>query len=263
MATRSLLTELAGLVEERPDVAASVGRLADDGDLADDGQVRVVVEAGGGVAVARQVREGLATDVVVLADDAMAALAADGFVDGATLRPLLISEAVVAVRRSDANGPHDAGAAPPEHGQADPDADRSVGRGADLSTEAGARATFATVARVGYSTGPSGTALLALLERWGLDLGDRLVQAPPGVPVGRLLAEGAVDLAVQQRSELSGIPGVVVLGELPEGARITSTFTAGVARTSDHAEVARAVIAALADPAYAQVIERHGLRRPD
>ena len=48
---------------------------------------------------------------------------------------------------------------------------------------------------IGYSTGPSGQHLLKVFERWGIAqaVAPRIVQAPPGVPVGQLIAEGAVE----------------------------------------------------------------------
>ena len=57
-------------------------------------------------------------------------------------------------------------------------------------------------ASIGYSTGPSGIALKRLFERWGIadEIEQRLVQAPPGVPVGTLVARGEVELGFQQLS---------------------------------------------------------------
>ena len=63
---------------------------------------------------------------------------------------------------------------------------------------------------VGYSTGPSGVALIQLFERWGIAEGSagRLVQAPPGVPVGALVARGEVALGFQQLTELMHLQGI-------------------------------------------------------
>jgi molybdate transport system substrate-binding protein len=69
---------------------------------------------------------------------------------------------------------------------------------------------------------------MRLLERWGVagELASRLVQAPAGVPVAALLAQGRVELGFQQLSELIGIDGVDVLGTLPPGADFVTTFSA-------------------------------------
>ena len=68
-----------------------------------------------------------------------------------------------------------------------------------------------------YSTGPSGVAP-RLFERWGIAQRNcaRIVQAPPGVPVGTLVARGEVELGFQQLSELLHVPGITLAGPLPE-----------------------------------------------
>ncbi|WP_404814023.1 substrate-binding domain-containing protein [Kitasatospora fiedleri] len=77
---------------------------------------------------------------------------------------------------------------------------------ADLATTADLRTLLTTARAVAHSTGPSGTALRALVERLGLTARVRLVQAPPGTPAGHLLTDGRADLAFQQHSELADLP---------------------------------------------------------
>ncbi|MDE2335523.1 MAG: substrate-binding domain-containing protein [Rhodospirillales bacterium] len=199
----------------------------------------VVVESSGGVEVARRVRAGEAVDVVVLAATTMRQLAAEGIVDPGSLADLAVSSMVVAVRE----------------GTPFP----------DLGTEAAVRAAVLAAPRTGYSTGPSGQHLLHLIERWGIgsQLGGRLVQAPPGVPVGRLLTEGKVDLAMQQRSELMHLAGVAIVGPLPPPVAADTVFTAGIARAARQVEAARRVIAFMASPATGEAKRRHGLRPAD
>jgi molybdate transport system substrate-binding protein len=211
---------------------AVLAALTADADL---GLGHLVVESGGGVEVARRLRAGEVTDVVVLASDAIDALAGDGVVHGRTIRPLFRSDVVVGVPE---------GAPVPDIG----------------SVESLTAALLAS-RRIGYSTGPSGSALLALVDTWGLTeaLADRWVQAPPGMPVARLLAEGAVDLGFQQRSELALAPGITVVGPMPPGAEIRTTFTGAVATASEHPVEARAALTLLADPAAHEVIRRHAL----
>jgi len=195
----------------------------------------VAFTSAGGVEVARRVREGAEADLLVLAEAAMAALDAEGLLVGATLRPLFVSEVVAAV-------PASAAAAP-------------------LAAEGDLRAALVAAGCIAYSTGPSGTALLALVERWGLteEVGARLVQAPPGVPVGSLLAEGRADLGFQQRSELTGVPGVQVLGPLPGAAAIRSTFSGAVLAASRRpAAAARALDLLVANDA-ASVVRACGM----
>ena len=69
----------------------------------------------------------------------------------------------------------------------------------------------------GYSTGPSGTSLLALFERWGIlrDVQPKLRQAQAGVPVAAMVASGDAALGFQQRSEMVDASGIRVIGDLP------------------------------------------------
>lgn len=52
----------------------------------------------------------------------------------------------------------------------------------DIGSEAALQTAVLAAPSIGYSTGPSGTALLALFQRWGIaeQLQPRLVQASPG-----------------------------------------------------------------------------------
>lgn len=204
--------------------------LTAEGDL---GLGHLDVHSAGGVEVARRLREGEVADVVVLASDAIEALIRDGVVGGRTAAPLFRSDVVVGVAQ---------GAPIP-----------------DLRTVESLIAALRRSQRIGYSTGPSGSALLALVETWGLTerLADKWVQAPPGMPVARLLAGGAVELGFQQRSELAGAPGVTVVGPMPPGAEIVTTFTGAVPTVSEHPAEAADALARLADPAAHEIIRRH------
>lgn len=186
----------------------------------------VEVESVGGVAAAARVAEGEGFDIVVLASDAVDRLAADGFLDAASVRPLVVSQVAVAVA-SGVPGP-----AVQVEGTAFPDAE-ALG------------SALAGSARIGYSTGPSGTALLRMIDAWGLadSLRDRLVQARPGVPVAQLISDGAVDLGFQQLSELVGQPGVRILGVLPADCRIDTTFSGAVATSAADPQGAAEIVA--------------------
>jgi molybdate transport system substrate-binding protein len=134
-----------------------------------------------------------------------------------------------------------------------------------VDSEQDVRRAVVEARRVGYSTGPSGDHLLALVERWGVAeaVKDRLVQAPAGVPVGALVANGDVDLGVQQLSELMGVAGVDVLGLLPAAIQRTTTFSAGVSASSTQPGRVRAMLAFMASPAVDELKQRHGMAAPD
>ena len=195
----------------------------------------VVVESVGGVDAAKRVRAGEAFDVVLLASNAIDKLIADGRIVAGSRVDLVDSGVAVAVR----------------HGAARP----AIGSEADL------REAVRSAATIGYSTGPSGVALAGLFQRWGIAdaIGGRTVEAPPGVPVGSLVAQGKVALGFQQLSELMNVDGIDVIGPLPAAIQITTTFSAGIAATATAAEGARRFIAFLASPEATELKRRHGL----
>jgi molybdate transport system substrate-binding protein len=131
----------------------------------------------------------------------------------------------------------------------------------DIGSAAALRAAVLAAPSIGYSTGPSGTALLALFQRWGIadQVAPKLVQARAGVPVGSLVASGTVALGFQQRSELLGLAGLQLLGDLPADCAIQTIFSGAVAATSTRPDAVRALLAWLASPATAEAKQRHGM----
>ena len=195
----------------------------------------VSVESVGGVDAAERVRAGEAFDAVALAADAIDQLTAAGHIVAGSRVDLVRSGVAVAVR---------AGAPRPDIG----------------SEEAVKRAVLAARS-LSYSTGPSGVQLAKLFERWGITehIRDRLVQAPPGVPVGSLVAEGKVDLGFQQLSELMNLPGIDIVGPLPPAIQIVTTFCAGLAATSTRPEAVRTLLEFMRSPATLQAKHNNGM----
>jgi molybdate transport system substrate-binding protein len=104
-------------------------------------------------------------------------------------------------------------------------------------------------------------ALQQLFERWGIadEMKQRTVQAPPGVPVGTLVARGDVALGFQQLSELMHLDGIDVVGPLPDAIQITTTFSAGICAVSSQAGAVRKLLESLAAPEAAQAKLRNGM----
>lgn len=193
------------------------------------------IESVGGVDAAKRVHDGEPFDLVVLAADAMAKLEAAGRLRPGSLRPLADSPVAIAVKADSA--------AP------------------DVSSEAALRDAVIRARSIGYSTGPSGTALMRQFERWGITdlIKDRLVQARAGVPVGSLVASGEVELGFQQFSELMDLPGITLLGGMPPGLDIISRFSGAVVFDSDRAEQAQSLLDFMAGPATRAVKSAHGM----
>jgi molybdate transport system substrate-binding protein len=187
------------------------------------------------VDVAKRVRAGEAADVVVLAKDVIDKLIAEGKLLTGSRVDLVNSGVAIAVR---------AGARRP-----------------DISSEDAVKRAVLAAKSVSYSTGPSGTHLEKTFERWGIlaDIRSRIQVPPPGVPVGSLVASGAVELGFQQLSELKNLAGIDVLGPLPPAIQTITTFSGGVSTNSSQPEIARALLVYMAAPSAAELKQQHGM----
>ncbi len=226
MATRHLLGDLAS-------ASASAGLPP------------VQVESVGGVDAAQRVAAGEPFDLVFLAADALTELAAGGHVEAASVTPLVLSQVAVAVP-ADTREPawHDGGAA--------------------FTSADGVRAALCSSDHIGYSTGPSGIALLQTIREWDLmdAVGERLIQARPGVPVARLLADGEVDLGFQQLSELVGQPAIRILGVLPGDCAIETEFGGAVASAAPDPGLAHRVLEFFTSERVDPIKSRHSFSVP-
>jgi molybdate transport system substrate-binding protein len=164
----------------------------------------VQIESVGGVDAAKRVQAGEAFDLVLLASDAIERLITSGHVQPGSRLDWVQSPVALAVP---------AGSVVP-----------------DISTPAALKAALLAAPSISYSTGPSGNYLATLFGQWGMAqaMQSKLIVPPPGQPVGSLVASGQVALGFQQLSEMLGVPGVTVVGNLPEGAAFITTFSAGI-----------------------------------
>jgi molybdate transport system substrate-binding protein len=196
----------------------------------------VQLESVGGVDAAKRVQAGEVFDAVFLASDAIDKLLVAGHLVPGSRVDLVHSGVAVAVQ---------AGAPAP-----------------DISSEEAVRAAVLAAPTLSYSTGPSGVALAKLFERWGIAgaIQNRIVQAPPGVPVGALVARGEVALGFQQLSELIHVAGISIVAPLPDAIQITTTFSAGIGSQSQHKDAVQALLAFLAAPQAAAAKQRQGMQ---
>ena len=196
---------------------------------------RVDIESVGGVDAAKRVQAGEAFDVVILASDAIDKLVAAGHLQADSKVDLVRSGVAVAVR---------SGAPRP-----------------DIASEDAVIDAVRAARSISYSTGPSGVALAKLFERWGIaeEIKGRIVQAPPGVPVGTLVARGEVELGFQQLSELLNLDGITVLGPLPPAIQVITIFSAAVSTSSLQADAVHAMLDYMNSPEAANIKRRQGM----
>jgi molybdate transport system substrate-binding protein len=195
----------------------------------------ITVESMGGVDAAKRVVAGEPYDLVVLASGAVDKLIAQGHIVDGSRVDIVKSPVAFAVRAG--------------------------GQRPAIDSEESVKRAVANAKSVGYSTGPSGDHLMALLKRWELVavLKDRVVQAPPGVPVATLVASGQVELGFQQLSEFMHASGIDVVGLLPDVIQNVTTFAGGIATVSTQPEQVRPVLSFMASPAVAEIKRRNGL----
>jgi molybdate transport system substrate-binding protein len=196
--------------------------------------VDVVIESVGGVVAADRVKAHEAFDLVLLASGALDKLIAQGFVKNKVI--LAHSDVAIAVHQG--------------------------GIDYDISTEASLREALLTVDTIGYSTGPSGDGLLKLFDRWGLSdvLQKKLIQSPAGRSVGTLVADGTVQIGFQQYSELFTVTGIKVLGLMPKGCEIITTFCAGVCGSSTQEAAGNKFLNYLETANLDEIKRQNGLR---
>ena len=196
--------------------------------------VAVCAEAAGGVEVAKRIGAGERRDVVVLASSAIDKLIADGAV---------LAGRVDLVRSGVAIAVHAGAARPP------------------VTTPDEVKAAVLAAPSLSYSTGPSGVYLEKLFKHWEIldEIRPRIVVPPPGVPVGTLVADGRVALGFQQFSELMNLPGIAVLGPLPDAIQTMTVFSGGVCTASTQPDAARALLDQLASPGTVALKQRYGM----
>jgi molybdate transport system substrate-binding protein len=182
----------------------------------------------------RRIAAGEAADVAMLGFTAVEKLVADGKLDGATVRKTARCGVGVAVR---------AGA-----------------RKRDVSTlDALKKTLLETPSLIFTSEGASGIHFSKVIEQLGIaDAVKAKAQRQPGGLVAEALARGEVELAVQQIPELLAVPGVELVGPLPEPVQATSVSAAAIFSATRDREGAQALIDFLSTPDAKRVFREKG-----
>jgi molybdate transport system substrate-binding protein len=81
----------------------------------------------------------------------------------------------------------------------------------------------------------------------------------PATPVAEIVARGEAELGFQQISELKPIPGIDIVGPLPDALQKVTVFSAGIATGSKEPEAGKALIKFLGSPAARETLVNSGL----
>lgn len=196
---------------------------------------RVSLSWGGSEAIAKRVADGEVFDVVVNTDAGIERMVSDGKLRSGSRTDFARSAVAVAVRT----------------GLSRP----------DVSSVAGLKAALLDAQAIAISSGASGRYLEGLFSKLGVaeQIRQKIKQPPSGAQIGDMLARGEADLGFQQVAELMHGKGFQYLGPLPAEVQNYTIWAAGVHGSAPQAEIARAFTSALAAPASASALGKHGM----
>ena len=108
--------------------------------------------------------------------------------------------------------------------------------------------------------GASGMYVPILLERLGIsdEVKPKTVTRPGGL-IGKVVAAGEAEIAVQQISELLAVPGIELVGPLPDAVQMTIESAAGIFAASNQRPAAETLLCFFASPASAALFRANGL----
>jgi len=185
--------------------------------------------------VQRKILEGEAFDVAILNPPVLDALIARGKVAAATRAVIGRSGIGVGIR---------AGAPKP-----------------DISTVAAFTRTLLDAGSVAYpEEGASGRYFVSVLDRLGIaaQMKPRL-RPMPGEYNVEIVADGKVDLVVVVASRIAGVPGVELVGRIPQELQTWIGFAGGMSAAAREPDAARALLRFLTSPAAVPVLEAAGI----
>lgn len=181
----------------------------------------------------QQIGEGMTGDIAILTEAGIEELTARGVLAQGTRRDLALSAIGMAVPPG---APHP-----------------------DISTVEALRATLLATPSLVYSrAGASGIFFAELIERLGIaaEVNAKAIVIPQGF-TAEVVARGEAALAIQQVSELMAVPGVEIVGKLPERANTYAVFSA--ARFTQAQPGAQALLDRLAAAMTPERLAAHGL----
>lgn len=183
----------------------------------------------------QRLRAGEPADIAILTSAGIDALAQEGLLDAASKVDVAVSKVGIAVK----------------HGAPKP----------DIATPQAVRALLLAVPSLCYSrAGASGIFFAKVIRELGI--AEAIAHKATVIASGftaEQVANGRCAIAIQQVSELLVVPGVDIVGPLPEPIQERLMFSAAVARAARDGRSAAGVLRALVRPGLAGLYTRHGL----
>lgn len=198
---------------------------------------RVTVEADSAKTMLARIESGERADLAVLNAPHAETLATAGILDEKTRRLFTRSRIGVAVR---AGAPHP-----------------------DIGTVEAFRQMLMNARSIAHTVhGASGMYVPTLIERLGLtgEVRPKTVTRPGGL-IGKVVAAGEAEIAIQQISELLAVDGIEIVGPLPDPIQMTFDSAIAVFEGADNAAAASGLVRFFWSPEVAALFESHGLER--
>jgi molybdate transport system substrate-binding protein len=131
----------------------------------------------------------------------------------------------------------------------------------DISTVEAFKRTLLSAKAVAYpAEGASGKYFAGLVQRLGIAAEMKPRMRPmPGEYNVEMVANGEADLAVAVASRISGVPGVLLVGRIPQELQTWIGFTAGASSHAREPQAARAMLRFFTSPEAAAILKTNGV----
>lgn len=131
----------------------------------------------------------------------------------------------------------------------------------DISTIAAFKRTLLNAKSVTYpAEGASGKYFAGLVERLGIAAQMKPRMRPASAAYNaEMVASGEAELVVVVTSRISGVPGVELVGRIPQELQTWIGFTAGVSSNAREPQAARAMLQFFRSPEAAAVLKTNGV----
>ena len=129
----------------------------------------------------------------------------------------------------------------------------------DIGTVEALKRALLQARTIGYSDGPSGAYIAALLQRLGIAEAVKAKTRLTSRPVAEIVAEGEAEVGMQQIVAILPVNGADLVGPLPSELQNIIVYAAGLAAGSQNAAAAHAFIGFMGKPEVVDLIRAKGM----